>query len=291
VVYGLDLSSGQLLWKFDIGDPTAYVSSDITASETDEASTGLDGFIDRVFFADNKGRVWKIDPGAAVNGVMGSIDSTVNVGLPHAALFSTKMTPGALGAERAIAGTLTAATDATNRLVLYFGTGGTEDTPAAAQNAFYAVFSDTGVVRSKLDASTGLAAGVKFYGGVIYQSGQIVFTQGQDLSGLGLCAPTAGTIVAIDANTFATQWTTDASSKIVAPIFAQNGEIYTVTLKGKLMASSFTGAAATTSGTGTSSGSGTGTGSGGSTTPASTAPADVGTTENPFTILSWRQTY
>ena len=288
VVYALDLSSGALLWKFDIGDPTAYVSSDITASETDdEASTSVDGYIDRVFFADNKGRVWKLDPGAAVHGVMDSVDSSVDVGLPHRALFATKVTPGALGVERAIAGTLTAATDASNRLVVYFGTGGTEDTPAGAQNAFYAVYADTGDVRSKLDASTGLAAGVKFYGGVIYQSGQIVFTQGQDLSGLGLCAPTAGSIVAIDANTFATEFVTATDSKIVAPVFAQNGEVYTVTLKGKLMASGFTGSTSTGS-AGAAAGAGTG---GSPETPATTGPTDIGTTADPFTILSWRQTY
>ena len=288
VVYSLDLSSGALLWKFDIGDPTAYVSSDITASETDdEASTSVDGYIDRVFFADNRGRVWKLDPGAAVSGVMDSVDSNVDVGLPHKALFSTKVSAGALGTERAVAGTLTAATDASNRLVLFFGTGGTEDTPAGAQNAFYAVYADTGTVRSKLDASTGLAAGVKFYGGVVYQSGQIVFTQGQDLSGLGLCAPTAGSIVAIDANTFATQFTTNTSSKIVAPVFAQNGEIYTVTLKGQLMASGFTGSTGSGS---DSSGHGGSAGSGDEADPAS-GPTDTGSVGQPFTILSWRQTY
>jgi Tfp pilus tip-associated adhesin PilY1 len=286
VVYALDLSSGALLWKFDIGDPTAYVATDITSAETDdEASTSVDGYIDRVFFADNKGRVWKIDPSAAVHGVMGSIDSTVDVGLPHKALFATKVTPGALGQERAIAGTLTSAVDGSNRLVLYFGTGGTEDTPAAAQNAFYAVYADTGAVRSKLDASTGLAAGVKFYGGVVYQSGQIVFTQGQDLSGLGLCAPTAGSIVAIDANTFAQQFATNTNSKIVAPVFAQNGEIYTVTLKGSLMASSFSGS------TGSASQTGSGTGSVDSTGGTTAPPTDNGTATGPFTILSWRQAY
>jgi hypothetical protein len=54
------------------------------------------------------------------------------------------------------------------------------------------------------------------------------------------------------------------------------------------MASSFTGAASS-GGSGTGTGTGTGTGSGGSTTTS--PPSDTGATENPFTILSWRQTY
>src|SRR5215470_12661032 len=144
-LYAVNLDDGTLRWRFDIGDTNCYISSDITASETDdEPGTAIDGFIDRIIFADNKGRIWKIDPAANFVGTtMNEVPtSNVDVGLAHKALFSTRVTPNGLGEDRAISGTLTAATDFTNRLVLYFGTGGTEDTPAGAQNAFYAVYAD-----------------------------------------------------------------------------------------------------------------------------------------------------
>ncbi len=284
-VYAVDLTTGALLWRFDLNDTNTYISTDITASETDdEAGTAIDGFIDRVFFADNKGRIWKLDPGNydAVTHTIAPVGSTVDVGLGMPALFSTRLTTGGLGEDRAIAGTLTAATDATNRLTLYFGTGGTEDTPPNVQNAFYGVYADTGAIRSALDGSSGIAIGVKFYGGVVYNNGQLVFTSGQDLSGLGLCAPTAGTVVAIDANTFAVQFETVATSKIVAPIYAQQGEIYTVTITGQLMASQYVPPPGGTGGSGGGGGGGGGGGSGG-------VGGDKGTFTTPFQVLGWRQ--
>ena len=297
-LYAVDVTTGALVWRFDINDSNCFISSDITASETDdETGTSIDGFIDRILFADNKGRIWKIDPGNNIVGTtMSEVNSTVDVGLPHRALFSTRVTPGGLGVDRAISGTLTAATDFTNRMVLYFGTGGSEDTPAAAQNAFYAVYADTGAIRSKLDGSNGVAAGVKFYGGVVYESGQLVFTSGQDLSGLGLCAPSAGQIVAIDANTFTEQFSITTSSKIVAPVFAQNGEIYTVTLTGSLLASQYTGSfmggGDTTGGVGFFSGGGSGGGSsGGGGGSGGGGSGPLTTVSTPFKVISWRQVY
>jgi hypothetical protein len=285
-VYALDLTTGALLWRFDLNDTNTYVATDITASETDdESGTAIDGFIDRIFFADNKGRIWKLDPASydAVNQTIAPVGSSVDVGLGMPALFSTRVTANALGQDRAIAGTLTAATDATNRLTLYFGTGGTEDTPPNVQNAFYAVYADTGEIRSALDQNSGIAIGVKFYGGVVYNNGQLVFTSGQDLSGLGLCAPTAGSVVAIDANTFALQFETVATSKIVAPLYAQQGEIYTVTITGKLMASQFVGQqGGTAPGTGGPGNPGPGLGPGG-------VGGDQGVFTTPFTVLGWRQ--
>ncbi len=284
-LYAVDLYTGTLLWKFNIGDTSAYISTDITAMETDdESGTKKDGYIDRLFFADTKGRVWKLDPGVydASAKTIESIGPVTVAGLTHKALFSTLSTSGALGADRAIASTIAAAEDSTNRLVLYFGTGGTEDTANNVQNAFYGVYADTGAIRSKLDASTGLALGVKFYGGVVYNDGQLIFTDGQDLSGLGLCSPSAGKVVAIDANTFAQQFTVSTSSKIVAPVFSQTGEIYTVTLKGEVLASAYNSTSGTTS-TGTSS-SGSG-GSGGSSGSSDYAASET------FTIVSWTQPY
>ena len=305
-LYAVNLADGTLMWTFNIGDANCFIASDITASETDdESGTEIDGFIDRVFFADNKGRIWKVDPGNnfVTGGEIQEVGSTVDVGLTHRALFSTRVTVGGLGEDRAISGTLTAATDFTNRLVLYFGTGGTEDTPAAAQNAFYAVYADSGDIRSKLDGSNGIAAGVKFYGGVVFESGQIVFTSGQDLSGLGLCAPSAGKIVAIDANTFDLQFEQETNSKIVAPVFAQNGEIYTVTLTGNIYASAFMGSGGGVAagggggGGGAAMGGGGGGGAGGGSGGAGGGGGGGGSGSGlsnetkPFNIIAWRQVY
>ncbi len=278
-VYAVDLSTGALQWRFDLNDTNTYISTDITASETnDETGATVDGFIDRVFFGDNKGRVWKLNPGLfdAETHAISPVDSSVDVGLGMPALFSTRVTANALGADRAISGTLTAATDATNKLVLYFGTGGTEDTPDTVQNGFYAVYADTGTIRSKLDFGTGVLVGVKFYGGVIYNAGQLVFTNGRDFGVHGLCSSTAGNIVAIDANTFAQQFSTATASKIVAPVFARNGEIYTVTLTGQLVASTYQGTPASPA-------------AGAATSPYSQEGTEWGHSDQPMQTIGWRQ--
>jgi hypothetical protein len=278
-VYAVDLSTGALVWRFDLNDTNTYISTDITASETnDESGATLDGYIDRVFFADNKGRVWKLDPSAfnADTHTIAPVGSSLDVGLGVPALFSTRLTAGALGEDRAIAGTLTAVTDATNKLVLYFGTGGTEDTPDTVQNGFYAVYADTGTIRSKLDFGTGILIGVKFYGGVVYNSGQLVLTNGRDFGQHGLCSSTAGNVVALDANTFALQFSTPTTSKIVAPVFARNGEIYTVTLTGQLVASTYQGGTASPS-TSTSTG------------PYSQEAQEWGHSDTPMKTAGWRQ--
>jgi outer membrane protein assembly factor BamB len=283
-VYAVDLATGALVWKFDLGDSNAYISTDITATETDDEtepdSPEVDGYIDRLFFADNKGRIWKLNPGTHSGTTITPIGSSVSTGLAAgAALFSTQLTPGALGAQRAIAGTIAAAPDGTGRLVLFFGTGGTDDTPNDVQNAFYAVYADDGTIRSTLSP----AAGVKFYGGVVYNAGQLIFTEGQDLSGLGLCSPTAGKVVVVDANTFAVQFEIPTSSKIVAPVFAAQGKVYTVTLKGEVVTTqSSTPPAGGTGGTG---------GSGGGPGAPPGAPGGGGSAREALVVLGWRQMF
>ncbi len=258
-VYAVDLASGAPVWQLDIGDTNCYVASDITASETDdESGTAIDGYVDRVFFADNKGRVWKVD---AASGA--AVGPGVDVGLAQAPLFSTLVTPGALGADRAIAGAIAAAPDSSKRLVLYFGTGGTEDTPSNVQNAFFAVYADTGAVRSKILP----AVGVKYYGGVAYNDGQLVLSTGADLAGLGLCAPTAGEILAIDAETFTQQFAIPVGSKMMAPVYVARGEFYAMNIEGQLVTSPYT---PPTDGGGNSS-------------------SGNGQVARPFTIVSWRQ--
>jgi type IV pilus assembly protein PilY1 len=274
-VYAVDLATGELVWRFDLDDANAYVATDVTVSETDdEAGTDIDGFADRVFFADNKGRVWKLDPAAHSGTSIDPVGSSIDVGLTHAALFTTKDTPGALGEERAIAGTLAAAEDPLDHeLVLYFGTGGTEETSNSAQNAFYAVHAATGEIRNQFLPS----AGVKFYGGIAVNDGQIILSSGSDLSGLGLCAPTAGEIVALDQVSFSSLFSIPVGSKIVSPVFVQRGEFYTVNLQGELVTSQYTGPA---------------TAYGASPPPPDTPPDadEPGEMTDPFLVLSWRQT-
>jgi hypothetical protein len=106
-------------------------------------------------------------------------------------------------------------------VVLYFGTGGTPETSTTAQNEFYAVYGDTGDIRTKMTP----AAGVRFFGSATYNSGQIVFTRGEDVSSVDPCTPTSGEIVAIDAATFSEQFVLETNGTITAPMFASGGEI------------------------------------------------------------------
>jgi hypothetical protein len=110
------MTTGALVWRFDLGDDSTYVSSDITA--TDEDSAAPDGYISRLFFGDNKGRLWKLDPSAPSGGVVNAIGSiTIDEGasdpdpVTAQALFSTRQTTGALGEDRGISGTLIAVPD------------------------------------------------------------------------------------------------------------------------------------------------------------------------------------
>ncbi len=263
-VYAIDIASGDVSWRFEIGDTGSAITSDIAAAETDdETGTTLDGYVDRLFFGDNKGRVWKINP--AAGGAV--VNSSVSVGLAHSALFATSQTE--LGAERPIAGTIAIAPDPGGRLILYFGTGGTEGSANDVQNALYAVFADTGEVSLALDEEAeGIAEGMKFYGGIAFNDGQLLVTTGQDLSGLGLCAPSAGQILSIDAYTFAADAApVDTGSKIMGPIFVRSGQVYAVTVEGKLQMPEEAGGP-----------DGLGEGSGGG-----------GSTPTPFSILGWHQ--
>ena len=263
-VYAVDLTTGELVWRFDLNDTLAHITTDIAAAETDDAGvyggTQEDGYIDRLFFADNKGRLWQL------NAATGLSLGGVNVGLGATrALFSTMYTSAALGAERAIAGTVAVAPDATGDLVVYFGTGGTDDTPATAQNALFAVYAKNGAVRSKLLGNTGY----KFYGGVAYNAGQLIVSAGKIISGTGICASTAGLLTTLDANTFVVTETMSVGSRIAAPVYADRGKLYAVTVQGAVV----TAGNRTTGG---SSGSGTGAGAG-------------GTSSDTMSLVSYRQ--
>src|SRR5262249_33161064 len=134
----------------------------------------LNGYIDRVVFADKCGYVYKLNPAADLSGGwyqntgMGSIPAnTTPDGKVQWALFSTRLSTGALAADRAIAGTIAARTDSSTRMVLFFGTGGIESVPATSANAFFAIYADTGDIRSRVLGTCNNGNCEKFYGGVV----------------------------------------------------------------------------------------------------------------------------
>ncbi len=160
--------------------------------------------------------------------------------------------------------------------MLYFGTGGTDATLDTVQNQFFAVYADNGTIRDSYTP----AVGVKFFGGVsLNNSGQLIFSQGSNLSGNGLCSSSSGKVVALDANSFTSQFTFDTSSRITAPVYAAAGMAYTVTLKGELKASSYVA-------TGSSSGGSPPSG-GGSPPPGSSTGST--SSNKSMLVTGWRQ--
>ena len=285
-VYAVDVSTGALLWRFDLNDTNTYISTDITAAETDdEAGTRSTAIIDRVFFADSKGRIWKLDPGptrptapsrrSARRSTSGWASWRCSPpGSPPARWARTGPSPARSPPPPTppTGWCSTSAPAAPRRRPRTCRTRSTPSTPTPARSA------------PSSTAATGLAVGIKFYGGVVFNNGQLVFTQGQDLSGLGLCAASAGIVVAIDANTFELQFETVATSKIVAPMYAQQGEIYTVTITGQLMASQFVGTPPAGAAAGAvAADRAAGAGAAGRRAGAA-ARADA-----PFMVMGWRQ--
>jgi hypothetical protein len=255
-VYAVDLATGALVWRFDTGDPTSYISTDIVAAETVDPDTGgtpaYDGYIDRLFFADSKGRVWKLDPAAFSGTSISSLGTVAIPGLTNPALFSTLLTPSALGDERAIAGSIAAIRDTVGHLILYVATGGTVETPSTASpaNAVFAIDADTGQVT--LDGLTalsfggaqGVPIGAKFYGGVVYNGSQIIVAASTDSINGGLCEATTGQIYVLDAGDFSQQYLIDnvaIGSAMRAPVFVRNGQLYTATSDGKIVTTAYTG--------------------------------------------------
>jgi hypothetical protein len=173
--------------------------------------------------------------------------------------------------------------DLTNGLVLYFGTGTADSMDPTEQNAFYAVHSASGAIRSVLDQRTAIPAGIKFTGGVAINDGQIVLGTGRDLASEGLCTPAGGQIIAVDAETFAVQLSIPTAAKILSPIFVRDGQYYTTDYKGRLQTSSYTGMSALRpDGSAPSSTSGTGSGASDNQTAATS-------TDRPSQVVSWAQ--
>ncbi len=279
-VYAIDIATGVKVWEFNTGTTDSYIATAVSAYETDDVLEGTpapvkDGYMDRIVFADSKGRVFKLDPavhtGTSIN-ALGSVNASLGTG--KNALFSTKLTSGALGFDRAVAGSIGIGEDLSNRVVLFFGTGGTDDTLDTAQNEFYAVYADIGAIRNKFTP----VAGVKFFGGVSVLNAQVIFSTGKNLTGTGLCATTAGAIQFRNLNTLVLEGEIATASKIVAPMYTTGTQIYTVTVKGTIVTSEYKPPGTTSGGA-----------SGGGGPDAGVGDADGGSSGSGMSVLGWRQ--
>ena len=242
----VDAATGDELWRFRAA---CTLTSDISAFEQsepvgDQEEEPAPGFIDRVAFADACGNVYLLDPGADVDGgyldssELGTLD-TGDVdpdGRPVRAVFSTVATPGALGGERPIAGTIGARPDATGRTVLFFGTGGFASFDPGLQNAFYAVYADTGEIRHVLEGECTPDGCEKFYGGVVVTGSQVFVTRSIDPPvGSGLCEPGRSRLQALDLNTLSVGFEVDIDGRSVSPLFGHGGAVYATTESGSIV--------------------------------------------------------
>jgi hypothetical protein len=294
-VSAYDLLTGTLMWKFQAKCP---VTTDVSAFETDDAlelgSPTLNGFIDRVVFADKCGYVYKLDPavdlagGYYQNTGMGVIPANVTSdGKIEYALFATALTSGALGQQRAIAGTIAARTDSTTRMVLFFGTGGIESVPATSANAFYAIYADTGLIRSVVNGTCKNGICEKFYGGVVVTPTQAVFTKTFDASiGTGTCDSGSSTVSAVELNpgsgvNFTSDFNLAVSSAVMGGLYGDAGAVYFATIAGDVARIGTPRAAS--AGGDTAAGRTQGIGAG----DVSSTGATVGMTQG-FTLMGWR---
>ena len=294
-VSAYDLLTGTLMWKFQAKCP---VTTDVAAFETDDAlepgGPTLNGYIDRVVFADKCGYVYKLNPAVDLAGAwyqntgMGLLPVNVTPdGKTQYALFSTLLTAGGLLAERTIAGTIAARTDSTTRMVLFFGTGGLESVPATTANAFFGVYADTGLIRSKVLGACNNGTCEKFYGGVVVTPEQILFTKTVDPAiGTNACDTGSTTISGVQLNpgtgtNFTSDFNLAVSSAVMGGLYGDAGAIYFATLAGDVARIGTPRAA--TAGGDTAAGRTQGMGAGDQATGAQT----VGTTSG-FTLMGWR---
>jgi len=251
-VVAVDMTTGAIVWKFQASCP---VTSDIVAFETDDVleagPPSFDGFIDRAVIADSCGNIYKVDPaqnvGSAYIQGLGTIATgdTDPDGNSITALFSTTSTTCAIGASRPIVGTIGARTDATNRLVLFFGTGGIESFDPALNNDFYAVYADSGEIR-------GCAAGApengriqgtctggiceKFYGGVVVSVSDVIVTRATDPPvGTGTCEFGTSEVTGFSTSEFNTDFSVATPSATVSSLYGDGGAIYFATLSGEIV--------------------------------------------------------
>jgi hypothetical protein len=301
VVSAYDVATGELLWQFKTRCP---VTSDITTFETDDVeepgAPSVNGFADRAVFADACGYLYKVDPGKDLDGGwnenagFGEFDVSDLPGVRQYALFSTKDTLNALDAESPIAGTLAARVDESSRVVLFFGTGGLESHDATQPNEFYAIYADTGVIRSKLAGACAAGTCEKFYGGVVVTPTSVILTRAVDPKvGTGTCDPGSATleVMSLDADPdgdedFVSEYVHNVDSSVMGSLYGDANALYFATLSGDVVRVGTPRAESA----GDDSASGymdtVHFGEGGETGGAGL----IGTTE-PMTLLGWRQAY
>jgi hypothetical protein len=305
VVSAYDLTNGRLLWKFQA---ECAVTSDIATFETDDeleaGAPTFNGYVDRAVFADACGYVYKLDPARDLEGAwndntgLGAIAVTAattttpsgETTTPQRALFSTRLTADALGKDSPIGGTLAIRSDSSTRVVLFFGTGGLESHPATEENEFYAVYADTGELRSKMTGSCSGGQCEKFYGGAVVTPEQVIFTRTIDPAvGTATCDDgstklTAAALEAAANDDFAIDFEQTIDSAVMGSLYGDAGALYFATLSGDI---SRIGSPRAGNAGGDSTGPGVnpfGTGN------ESTTTGTVGTTD-PLTLLGWRQVY
>ena len=295
IIHAYDISSGALLWKFQT---LCALTSDITVFETDDdlepGSPEIDGYIDRVVFADRCGYVYKLDPAQDLSGewndnsALGSFFVQNVSGVPQHALFSTSQTTDALGIDAPIAGTIAARSDATGRLMLLFGTGGIESYDPTLRNDFYGIYADNGIIRSVYAGTcNGASYCEKFYGGTVVTTEQVVFTRSTDPQvGTGSCDPGSATVEAVKLNPdgdgeFVTDFSETVSSAVMGSLYGDAGAIYFATLSGEVVRI----------GTPRSpdAGGDTAGGTGGGTSDDN--PGGSLGTDTPMVLMGWRQVY
>lgn len=243
-VEAVDIATGVRVWRFQAACP---VTTNIIGFETDDeqepGSPAVDGFVDRVVFADMCGNVYKINPvpsGTLPNDYitgMGGVTLGLDVeNQPIKALFSVAAT--SLGEERPIAGTIGSRPDETGRLALFFGTGGSENFDVTKPNAFFSVYADTGEIRDQLDGTCTGPSGAcdKFYGGVVVTDEQVLITRAIDPPiATSSCDNGSSAIVGLDVQDFGQDFVTAQTSSVVSSLFVNQGAVYATTLEGNIV--------------------------------------------------------
>ncbi len=243
-------STGARMWRFRTACP---ITSDPVVFETDDdAEPGgpkLDGYADRLVLADACGFVYKLDPAASLpgsgaadgwldSGALGAVatGTTDPAGQAVKALFSTLHTSGAIGGERPIAGTIGTRSDATGRVVLFFGTGGLESYDPARRNEFYAVYADTGAIRNKLTGDCVDGWCEKFYGGVVVSADQVLLTRAVDPPiGTATCELGSSEVTGVDLDDLELELAVTTHSATVSALYGHAGAVYFSTLAGDIV--------------------------------------------------------
>ena len=255
-VIAVDVETGVRLWRFKAACP---VTTDFSLFETDDllepgAAPVVDGYIDRLVFADRCGFVYKLNPAVELTGSGPAdqwLDSTTLGGIATGetdaagqaveALFSTELSTGAIGGQRPITGTVGTRPDESGRVILYFGTGGLESFDPSLANEFYAVYADDGSIRgTPIEGTCTDGRCEKFYGGVVVSTDEVFFSRAVDPPvGTETCDLGTARVDGFDADTLlpsesGTSTTTIATAS-VSPLFGHAGAIYLTTMGGDVV--------------------------------------------------------